>query len=168
MTELAQTRAHSTIRSYRVRHLHVLYGLGNPLHGTLKLELVLRGIHRVQPKKKVARLPVTPAILAKIKQGLDQDPGFESTMLWAACCMGFFWFSALWGFMLQDAARFDTTVHLTVPDIAVDNPTNPSICRSITIKKSKTDQFCNGTTIYLGKTSQNICPVAAVLQYLAV
>ena len=61
VTELAQTRAHSTIQTYLagVRHLHVLHGLGNPLQGTLKLELVLRGIHRVQPKKKVACLPVT-------------------------------------------------------------------------------------------------------------
>ncbi len=75
VTELAQTRSHSTIRTYLsgVR-LHIIYGLGNPLSGTLKLDLVLRGIHRVQPKRSKARLPVTPLILAKIKQGPDETP----------------------------------------------------------------------------------------------
>jgi hypothetical protein len=46
VTELAQTRAHSTIKTYLagVRHLHVINGLGNPLEGKLKLNLVLKGI----------------------------------------------------------------------------------------------------------------------------
>ena len=33
---------------------------------------------------------------------------------------------------------------------------------------SKTDQFGNGVTIHLGSTGNNICPVSALLQYLAI
>ena len=33
---------------------------------------------------------------------------------------------------------------------------------------SKADQFGNGSTIHLGSTGNNICPVSALLQYLAI
>ncbi len=49
LAELAQTVAHSTIKAYQVvgvRHLHVVNGFGNPLEKKLRLELVLKGIHR--------------------------------------------------------------------------------------------------------------------------
>ena len=137
-TELAQTRAHSTIRNYLagVRHLHVTQGHGNPLLGTLKLDLVLKGIHRIKPNQSQARLPVTPSIMAKIKGILDRSPDFESCMLWAACCIGFFGFMRCGEFMLPDATPFDASKHLTAADIAVDShhdPTN-SVCAHQKIK----------------------------------
>ena len=33
---------------------------------------------------------------------------------------------------------------------------------------SKTDQFCQGATVILGSTGADLCPVAALLDYLAV
>ena len=168
-TELAQTRAHTTIRTYLagVRHLHVTQGHGNPLLGTLKLDLVLKGIHRIKPNQSQARLPVTPSIMAKIKGILDRTPDFESCMLWAACCIGFFGFMRCGEFMLPDATPFDAGKHLTAADIAVDSHHDPTMV-SVRIKRSKTDQFGEGTTIYLGKTSSAICPVTAILSYLAI
>jgi hypothetical protein len=62
---------------------------------------------------------------------------------------------------------YDSTRHLSVSDVSVDSYTNPSMI-AISIKLSKTDQFGSGTTIYLGRTSNAICPVSAMLQYLAV
>lgn len=114
VTELAQTRAHSTIRTYLagVRHLHVTQGHGNPLSNTLKLDLVLKGIHRIKPNQKQPRLPVTPYILIRIKGVLDHSPSFESTMLWAACCTGFFGFLRCGEFMLPDSTSFDSTTPL--------------------------------------------------------
>lgn len=169
VTELAQTRAHSTIRTYLagVRHLHVTQGFGNPLRGTLKLDLVLKGIHRMKPSQKQARLPVTPNILTRIKEVLDRSPGFESTMLWAACCTGFFGFLRCGEFMLPDGTPFDSSTHLAVADVAVDNHQVPTMV-AVRIKQSKTDQFKEGTTIYLGRTGNDICPVEAVLRYLAI
>ncbi len=87
--------------------------------------------------------------------------------MWAACCLGFFGFLRCGEFILPDATPFDETAHLTSADVAVDSHTNPTLL-AITIKKSKTDQFGEGATIYLGKTSASICPVTAILQYLAV
>lgn len=52
-------------------------------------------------------------------------------------------------------------------DVAIDNPMNPSIVK-IHLGHSKTDQFSKGVDIYLGKTGRDLCPVSALLAYLAV
>ena len=69
--------------------------------------------------------------------------------------------------MLPDATPFDSTVHLTPSDVAVDSHENPSLI-AVRIKKSKTDQFSQGATVYLGRTSTSLCPVTAILRYLAI
>ena len=56
---------------------------------------------------------------------------------------------------------------VSVEDIAVDNPSNPSTLR-IHLSHSKTDELGKGVDIYLGKTGQDLCPVSAMLAYLAV
>lgn len=169
VTHLAQTKVHSTIRTYLagVRHLHIINGLGNPLEGKLRLELVLKGINRVKPRQSCPRLPVTPTILEVIRQALLQNPGFNSTMLWAACCMGFFGFMRSGEFTVPSAAQFDPKRHLTTADLTLDSPSNPSTV-AVTLRFSKTDQFGRGTIIYLGRTGRRICPVEAIHRYLAV
>ena len=52
-------------------------------------------------------------------------------------------------------------------DVAVDDHSNPSLVR-IHLRKSKTDQLGRGVDIYLGRTDEDLCPVAALLAYLAV
>ena len=69
--------------------------------------------------------------------------------------------------MLQDDTSFDGTAHLTPADVAVNSHQNPTLL-AVRIKKSKTDQFSQGTTIYIGKTSSTLCPVAAMLHYLSI
>ena len=54
-----------------------------------------------------------------------------------------------------------------VGDVAVDDHSNPSLVR-IHLRKSKTDQLGRGVDIYLGRTDEDLCPVAALLAYLAV
>ena len=61
----------------------------------------------------------------------------------------------------------DASVHLSYSDLAVDNPVNPSVI-SILIKKSKTDQGRRGAKIYLGKTGDCLCPIAAMEAHLSV
>ena len=36
----------------------------------------------------------------------------------------------------------------------------------VTIKQSKTDPFCKGIDLYIGRTGNDLCPVAALLNYL--
>lgn len=168
VADLAQSKAPSTIRTYLsgVRHLHVINGLGNPLEGKLRLELALKGVRRRNPRPSCPRLLVTPVILAVIKRTLDTQPGFDATMLWAACCLGFFGFLRSGEFTLPSASAFDATKHLTAGDVAVDSHTNPTIL-AVRLKVTKTDPFGEGITIYLGKTAGPVCPVSALLQYLA-
>jgi len=47
----------------------------------------------------------------------------------------------------------------------VDNPIAPTGI-SIMIKKSKTDKGRKGAKVFIGKTSDDLCPVAALFSYL--
>ena len=51
--------------------------------------------------------------------------------------------------------------------MAVDDHNNASLVR-IHLRRSKTDQLGKGLDIYLGRTDEDLCPVAALLAYLAI
>ena len=163
---MAQSCCHATIRVYlsAIRHFHITQGLGDPLTGKLQLQLVLRGVRRKKPSLGDARLPITPLILQAILSVVQAAPHeYTNIMMWAACCLGFFAFLRCGEFTTN--AEFDTQQHLSDRDIAVDNYDNPSLL-SIHLKQSKTDQDRVGITLYVGRTTQAICPVAAMLRYL--
>ena len=69
--------------------------------------------------------------------------------------------------MILDASSHDPSVHLNFNDVAADNPTSPKILQ-IHIKASKTDPFCQGVNIHIGRTDNSLCPVSALLKYLIV
>ena len=48
----------------------------------------------------------------------------------------------------------------------MDNAESPSFI-SLLIKQSKTDQFREGTRVFIGKTGDDLCPVSALLAYLS-
>ena len=88
-------------------------------------------------------------------------------MLWAACCVGFVGFLRAGEFTSQPGQDFEPSSSLTPEDIAVDDHSNPSmVC--IHLKCSKTDPFRHGVDIFLGRTDQDLCPVAVLLAYMAV
>ena len=62
-------------------------------------------------------------------------------------------------------SAYDPSVHLSYKDIAVDDQANPQMV-SIFIKQSKTDPFRRGVYWFLGRTSSDLCPVMALLNYL--
>ena len=63
-------------------------------------------------------------------------------------------------------ASFDPNGHLTFADIAVDNRTFPS-CIRIHLKRSKMDQFGIGADVFLIQSFGDLCPVSALMTYLA-
>ena len=65
-----------------------------------------------------------------------------------------------------DNSDFDPTQHLTYADIAVDNASKP-IYLQVNIKQSKTDPFRLGVKIIVGRAGNELCPVAAILSYMA-
>ena len=68
--------------------------------------------------------------------------------------------------MLTEGA-YDPAVHLSMGDVAVDNTNQPTLLR-IAIKQSKTDTFCRGVNLFVGRTQSVLCLVAAVLDYLCI
>ena len=158
---------HQTIKCYlsAVRHLQVCSGGGDPGIGSMpQLELSLRGSKKEQlGQQKPTRLPITPAILMKLRQVWDKQAkerhAVGSMLPW------FFGFLRSGEFTAPESDEFDPGQHLSFTDVAVDSLDSPR-CLSIKIKQSKTDPFRQGVTICLGKTEALFCPVGAILSYL--
>ena len=168
--DLSQTIAYTSMRTYlsAVRHLHISEGYEDPLRGSMQLELLMRGARRTKPSRKDCRLPITPLILSRIYEVLNQNPdSYENKLIWAACCLGFFAFLRSGEFTLKQGERFDPKWHLSVNDVATDNLSKPTVLQ-IHIKGSKTDQWRQGAFLVVGHTNSHICPVKAVLAYMAV
>lgn len=145
-----------------------MHGLPDPsLAEFPRLDYVIKGLRRegaFKPKPK--RLPITPFILRSIHtvwSGAQLTP--DRVMLWAAFCLGFFGFMRAGEFTCPSHQAF-TQEMLTVDSIAVDSHENPKHL-SVFLKHSKTDQFGVGTFLHLGATGSSLCPVAALLSYLA-
>lgn len=167
--ELSQSVAYSSMRTYlsAVRHLHISEGYEDPLKGTLRLSMLLQGARRAKPVKKDQRLPITPLILNKIYATLNQQPQrFDNKLLWAACCVGFFGFLRSGEFTTKQGEQFDPNSHLSIRDISLDSLANPQKVQ-IHLKRSKTDQWGHGFQVYLGRTDSHLCPVKALLTYVA-
>ena len=137
----------------------------------LRLQYVLRGIKRAEAQRSSngkERFPISPSILRKIKAVWERsasDP--DTVMLWAACCLAFFRFLRAGEITVPSDTAYDPSVHLNRADIAVDNQSWPTVIR-VTIKQSRTDPFRKGMNLFLGKTSSDLCPVVAMLNYLLV
>ena len=151
--------------------MNIKQGFGNPFLSNMPhLEYVLNGVKckeaqgGTQPKP---RLPITIEILQKLREVWLSSTHPDSIMLWAAACTGFFGFLRAGEFTVPSSSAYDPEVNLNLSDIAVDNHESPSmIC--ILIKQSKTDPFRQGVEMFLGTTGSVVCPVQAILQYLAV
>ena len=162
---------HQTIKSYlsAVRHLQVSCGGGDPQLGSMpQLGLALRGARKEQAGQlKRTRLPITPAVPLKMHQVWNQKAAsWDHIMLWAACCLGFFGFLRSGELTVPEVWEFDPGLQLSFSDISVDNSSNPRSL-AVQIKQSKTDQLRQGVAVFVGRMDTILCPVAAVLAYLA-
>ena len=136
---------------------------------TPRLQQVLKGIQKTYTISKPPRVrrPITLDIMKAIFTLLKQKPpSYNNTMIWAACCIAFFGFLRSSELTVPAQDTYDSNIHLSVQDIAVNNKSAPTMVR-IRIKQSKTDPFRQGVDIYLGRTNNNVCPVTAILPYLA-
>lgn len=69
--------------------------------------------------------------------------------------------------VVPPGSPYNPDIHISVADVAVDCPSNPTLV-SLHLKKVKTDQLGKGALIYISRTHNDLCPVAALLAYLAV
>ena len=169
-----QGLTHKTLKTYlaAVRHLQIAEGLPDPKIASMpKLEQVMRGIKSHQARSTSGsqpRLPITPDVLLKMRKVWESDSrNPDNIMLWAAACSCFFGFFRAGEITVPSEGAYDAGTHLNFADVAIDDPKNPSLMR-IRLKSSKTDPFRNGVDIFLGRTKNQLCPIEAMLAFLAV
>ena len=135
-----------------------------------RLSQVLRGIKIAQSKQGAhsrPRLPITPTILRQLKKvwGASAEE-HDTIMLWAASTTCFFGFLRIGEMTVPSSHTYDPTTHLAFDDLALDTPVTPSVME-IRLKASKTDPFRKGISIFIGRTNNDLCPIAAMLAYIA-
>ncbi len=170
----AQERlSHSSIKGYfsAIRHLQIARGFPDPsISGMPRLEGVVRGIKASQARAELSkknRLSITPSILDAIRSHWDQQgPTQDQVMLWAAASVCFFGFLRSGEITVQSDSSFDPKCHLTFGDVSVDDIVAPKLLR-VHLKCSKTDPFRKGVDVFVGKMDNRLCPVTAMLAYLA-
>ena len=91
----------------------------------------------------------------------------DHVMLWAAVTLCFFGFLRSGEVTVPSDSSCDPATHLTVHDISVNDTTNPTWLK-LHLKASKTDPFRKGVDVVVGRTNNKLCPVAAMLAYVAI
>lgn len=166
---MSQSVTWKTIRIYlsALRFSQIRAGLNDPsLSSFPRLTYILKGIHRGTPDHlRKERLPITMDLLIALHRVWSIPPvQYNQVMLWAACCLGFFGFLRAGEFTCTAAEVTDPP--LSPSDIAVDSRDNPQRI-IIHLRRTKTDPFGVGCYVHVGRTNSTPCPVAAVLNYLA-
>ena len=154
-----------------IRSFHVASGRHDDFARQLtpRLQQVIKGIQKEQAitRPPRVRLPITLDIMQGIQSVLAQQPQkYYNIMIWAACAMAFFGFLRSSEFTVPSQSQFDPNLHLTLSDITLDSRHSPQIIQ-VNIKQSKTDPFRQGITLSLGRTDHKICPVKAIVPFLA-
>ena len=164
-----------TIKTYlaALRHTQVVLGLPEPsqLSSLPRLKLVQAGIQRAHALSQCTsriRLPITPAILLKLRSYWNSLPTSpDRTVLWAAATICFFGFFRSGEITLPTTSAFDPSMHLSWGDLTIDNRACPSILK-VHLKRSKSDQLGKGVDVFIGRTDGPLCPMAAVLTYIEI
>lgn len=154
--------------------MQVVLGLPEPreFSSLPRLRLVQSGIQRTHPQRVArserVRLPITPAILARMKQHwVTKDAQIpDQLMLWAAATLCYHGFFRAGEITVPTVRGFDQSIHLAWGDIAADDQVRPSSIK-VHLKRSKTDQLGNGVDVFVGRTGSPLCPVEAITQYVA-
>lgn len=136
-----------------------------------RLKLMLRGVARsktLQQQSTRPRLPITGEILGRLFRVLNQHPaGYWRTMMWTVCSAAFFGFFRLGEIVVSSTSAFNPAIHLSWEDVSVDDPEQPTVVR-IYLRVSKCDQNGRGVAVFLGRVESPVCPVVALLSFMAV
>ena len=92
-----------------------------------------------------------------ILQALDLTH-MDHCMFWAASNLAYFGFLHSAEFTVPNLASYVPAIHLGVADVAVESHSSPS-CLHLRIKASKTDPFCKGCFLHIGKGEFPLCTI---------
>lgn len=168
-----QGLAPQTGKSYlaAVQNTQISLGLPDPRDQSSMpmLKRVQAGIQRARAATGTpsrTRLPITATVMERIRTHLASASYPQREVLWAIACTAFFGFFRL-GELLPESAVFNPAASVMWRDVAVDSRDRPTMVR-VHLKRSKCDQFGKGADIILGRTALPLCPVSAMLDYIAV
>ena len=88
-------------------------------------------------------------------------------MVWVTYCTAYFGLVRVSKFFASSPNHSSSYyfTNLLLSDLVINSLIAPHIIRII-LKQSKTDQYRQGTHIYLGRTSHQVFPVKALIRYL--
>ena len=114
----------------KIHFLQISNGLADPCLGAYPmLEYMIHGLCRSPKKPSWPRLPITPDILRLLFISWSRAPhgdNYDITMLWAACCEGFFEFMWAGEFNCLSLQAFDHS-KICPQDIAMDSHYNQTM-----------------------------------------
>ena len=130
-----------------------------------KLEPVERSIRRLKSRDPLSVSSHSEAAMVIVGIQSGRVRGGDDG---AACCTAFFGFLRIGEIIVDGRAAHsrDTSHCVAVSDLAVDDRRSPSVLK-IHLRHLKTDQHGRGVDVYLGCTGDELCPVSAVLAFLA-
>ena len=104
------------------------------------------------------------SVLRKLKARLQLHRGlnqFDKRLLWSAFTLAFYGILRGTELTCPTTTQFNPLRHLSTRDIRMKGN-----ALTLTIKASKTDQFCKSVTRTIPATKTSTCPVKAMQQYL--
>jgi len=159
----------STIKLYicGVRFQYISAGLPSPFdihtNNLVRLQMVLKGIKRVESTHSSVRYPITFSVLSAMCTKLRQ--GFFNAnidiMMETVCTVAFFGFLRCGEFTCFNCHSFDPDVNLCVGDVGFEQDH-----AVLTLKRSKTDPFRHGVAIKLFCNSSSVCPSCSLRRYV--
>ena len=138
---LAQQLSSSSIPQYLniIRLLHIETGLPNPLIDNWYLSSLLKGISKSKGTNVSRKLPITPALLLRIRSQLNLLNQFD-IVFWAACLIFFFSFLRKSNLLPPSVATFDPQRNLCSGDVSVHFSGSSFLGFVLAVKWSKTIQ----------------------------
>ena len=156
----------SGLRYFRLEHL----GIDPTIGDMALLQQTLKGVKRIQARGRQqtrTRLPITTNILYLMRAVWAKEPSdYDNIMLWAASSLCFFGFFRSGEISVPTSCKFDPECHLTIQDISVDDPSNPKAVCLNSQRQIRSVKVWKYTII--GATDNQLCPVTALMAYLAI
>lgn len=154
-----------SIRNYLsgVKTLHSLLGFKYEFSDDFQLQLVLRGISRMNPHVPRRAKPITPQILTSVYHHMDKDSSLQRAV-WACCLTLFFTMTRLGSILPASTKIQDTKSFLTRERL--------QFCREgllVTLLQTKTIQFGRRRLhIPMIILDSFLCPVEAYRSHIAI
>ena len=106
-----------------------------------------------------------PPILRRSRSVWSREVhNYDHIRIWAVYCICSFGLFRLGELIPSSVSAFYPAMHMLLADVAADCP----ILISLQLKRAKADQFGRGATVFLSRSDNDICLVAALLAYMAI